>query len=146
MFYKKLYINGPLPRVNRKYAPAYNRRSKKAYMRLSKEWEEKFAYIALQIQSQNKGKQITDKIDLLITQVVHPRTDSDAIIKGLFDAMTKSNLIKDDIQINDYLVQRGEWQGEEMVIVKIAPKDELLTSIFAEMSEAEYEAEKAAEY
>jgi len=89
-------------------------------MRLSQEWNDRFGYMMLQMSAQKK-ELIEYPIDLYITIVVHPRTDSDAIIKGLFDSMEESGLIKNDNLIRDFLIIRGEYSGEEMAVVK-SPK------------------------
>jgi len=126
MILKTLLLKGPLPRINRKYVPSYNRRARKSYMRLSQEWEEKFGCILLQMQGQKNGFYTEDKIDLFITQSIHPRTDSDAILKGLFDSLEKSGVIKNDNQIKNYCVVRGPWSGEDEVIIQIISSGELL--------------------
>jgi len=132
MFLKEISILGALPRINRKYVPAYSKNKRKSYMRLSKEWTEKFSSMILQINVQKGEFYTKEKIDLYITQTVNPRTDSDAILKGVFDALEKGKVIKNDNQILDFLVSRKKYNGTEELIIQIAEAGTLLESIRGE--------------
>ncbi len=134
MFTHTLYLKGPFGRINRKYVPSYSNRRKKSYMRLSQEWNDRFGYMMLQMSAQKK-ELIEYPIDLYITIVVHPRTDSDAIIKGLFDSMEESGLIKNDNLIRDFLIIRGEYSGEEMAVVKITEAGNLIMDFIHDAQE-----------
>jgi len=113
-----LEIFGSLPRINRKLAPAYNRKKKTSYIRTTKEWKTKYAAIKEQIIEQ-VDTTIETEVDLVIWLSINNHEDSDAPIKGLFDCIEEAGALRDDNLIRHYLVIREEWDGEDHARVEV---------------------------
>lgn len=138
----KYVIFEHLPRINRKFVPAYNRKTRKSFIRDSKEWKAGAASMKLQVEAQVK-ETISDKIDVVLLISIPDAEDSDAVIKGLFDALENGGAVENDNQITSYYVRKipHPRKGEDFAIMELHPKG-TLQGIFNWMAEEEIDEEK----
>lgn len=130
-----------LPRVNRKYQPV--RAGKNVRQMRTNEWRKKIEDMILLLKHQKKRETITEKCDAVIILRLHGNTDSDACIKGIFDALEESEIIKDDNLIGDFTVLRSNKKKKDpdSAVIFLIQKGTLLISLHKLK-----EASNAAEY
>lgn len=113
---KRYYIFGTLPRINRKLVPAYNRKTKKSYIRTSNSWKKLYISMVLQVQEQVEIT-ISEHIDMVATISIPEAEDSDAVMKGLLDALEEGGAIEDDNLIRDIYIHRSPGKDEDYAII-----------------------------
>lgn len=78
-------------------------------MRLSEEWNTRFEAMSVSFMASMKPVgTIEKKVDAVIILNIRSVTDSDASIKGIFDALEKTGVIKNDKQIRGFVVKTTE--------------------------------------
>jgi Holliday junction resolvase RusA-like endonuclease len=107
---------GLLPRLNRKFNATSI--GGKARLFMAKDYRERFDSLVLQFRVAAYGPPIDHFVDAKITVAMSKRTDTDAPIKAVLDALEKSGVIVNDRKIRSIDIHRL-YRADESVKVEL---------------------------
>lgn len=103
-----------LPRINRKMGATVV--GGRARLFTTKEHKQTMEQLAWAFRSSWKGAPIDHYVDAHITIAMSKRTDTDAPVKSILDALEDAGVVENDKRVRDLVVRR-EYQSDEFVEV-----------------------------